>query len=230
MSDQHPQSQDGFYCSHSGPPLVQYSPEQMQSFIAMASQYQQQQPRQPQQPGSYLPPLPPTSSSDPGLVNDAASQPAPAAWANTPQPQQTGKAPRAASRHFTKAEDAAVAQAYVKYKGAIDSKVKSAGDLRQAWDSVQQECNRLAPSIAADFPKIKQIKDKVTQLKSKYASAVEAMQYSGGARPPFVDDPAFKVMEESDMARDPLVRHEGLLDSNRPEGDHVRQACAVTTS
>lgn len=71
---------------------------------------------------------------------------------------------------------------------------------------------------------MKQIKDKVNLLKTKYAAAVDAMQYSGGPRPPFADEEAFKVMEESDMSRDPLVRHEGLLDSSRPEGDHVRQA------
>lgn len=44
------------------------------------------------------------------------------------------------------------------------------------------------------------------------------MDCSGGAGSDFRDTTAFKILEGSDLARDPLVRPQGLLDRTKPDG------------
>ena len=115
--------------------------------------------------------------------------------------------------------NAQVAAAYIEHKSVIDGEVKNSADLKQALLNVQERSYQLAPELCEAFPDLEQVKSKVKWLKKMYSSTVETVAYSGGSRPKFVYTPAFQIMEESDMARDPLVRHEELLDSRRPEGN-----------
>ena len=237
MSDHNffPQSQDGIYCSNSGPPPPQYTPEQVQQLLSIIPPHMRQtqqycQPQQIlQQRGSLLPPLHPTHQPLQAPANPAPPQQPVSESSQHSDTQQSdsqhseaaagkGKRPRRKSRSFTEKENAQVAVAYMEYKHIIDKEVKNGADLKAAWLKVQERSYELALELRKDFPDLDQIKAKVKWLKAQYTSTVERMTQSGGSRPTFADTTAFKIFEGSGLARDPLVRHEGLLDSDRPEG------------
>ena len=141
------------------------------------------------------------------------------------QSRQTGPASskddskqRKSSRQYTHREVAAIAAAWVEYKPVREGNCKSAPDKKKAWQMFQQKAYELEPSLLPDFSQLSQLKSKVTSITAQYQKAIESMGKSGGAGAEFRETPAFKILEESHLSQDPLVRPQALLDRTRPAG------------
>ena len=138
-----------------------------------------------------------------------------------PRSIKDGSKQRRTSRQYTPEETAAIAAAWVEHKPVLECKCSSAPDKRKAWLMFQEMAYTLAPSLQQDFPRLEQLKSKVTSINGLHQKAIESMDCSGGAGSDFIDTTAFKILEGSDLARDPLVRPQGLFDRTKPDGKFV---------
>ena len=138
-----------------------------------------------------------------------------------PRSIKDGSKQRRTSRQYTPEETAAIAAAWVEHKPVLEGKCSSAPDKRKAWLMFQEMAYALAPSLQQDFLRLEQLKSKVTSINGLYQKAIESMDCSGGAESDFRDTKAFKILEGSDLARDPLIRPQGLLDRTKPDGKFV---------
>ena len=223
------QDPEGMQCSNSGPP--QMTDEQIAALMAGFRQSQpdvfadlQQQAAQSMpvsqqaygQAESHHMPVDMTRYQ-PSVSFPSASQP-PAQALALSQLQQiaSGSKTRNTSRHYTPKETATIAKAWVEFKPILDDQCKNAPDKKAAWLGLQARCYELSPSLLPDFSDLHKIKHKVSSLTATYQKSIENMKLSGGAGAAFRETEAFEVLEASDAARDPLVRHEGLLDKTRP--------------